>query len=219
MSDGVAHPPDEVVPSLGHGDLEPGLRRESIEHVDARRARLPVVEAHAAAEPRDRLLAGRPAHLGMVDPRHGVSRVHERRRERAVVREEEEPGRVQIEPPDRVEPLAGAPDEIAHRRPALGIVERAHDAARLVEDDRPPPAHAHGLPVDRDPVAGRVGATPELADRLVVHGDAARGDEGLGLAARGDARRAQDLLEALRRRPTTPPRTAATRGSPARPPA
>jgi hypothetical protein len=138
MPDGVAHPSHETVPPLGHRDLEPGLRREGPEDADAGGPRLPVVEPDAAAEPYDGGLRRHAAHLRVVDARDRLSRVQEPRREAPVVREQQQPRRIHVEAPDRMQALADAVQEAAHGRAPLGVLERGDDTAGLVEHDRPP---------------------------------------------------------------------------------
>jgi len=156
MPDGVAHAADDSPVPLADGDLEPRLGRQPLEHADvggrgAPRARRR--EMDAPPEARDRRIVGRTADLRMIDARQRPARVEEPRRERAVVREQQEPGRVHVEPADGIEPLAGAADERGHRRPPLGIRHRAHEASRLVQQDRPALARRReALTVHLDPV-------------------------------------------------------------------
>jgi len=198
VADALAHPPDEVPSPLVHSDLEPALRRQPPEDAHPRGRGLSVLQAHAAPEPRDRLLVGLPADLHAIDARYRVAGVQDGGRQPAVVREEEEARRVHVEPADGVEPLAGRLDEGDHRRPALRVVDGAHDAARFVEHDRA--AFRGGtdrLAVHGDRVARRVGPLAELAHDGAVHRDAPRADEVLGAAPRRHAGGAQDLLQPL----------------------
>jgi len=72
--------------------------------VDARWRGLAVLEAHAAAEALQGLGRHGAAHLGAVHAVDGATRVEEPRGQGAVVGEEEEAARVQVEAADRVEP-------------------------------------------------------------------------------------------------------------------
>ena len=198
MADGGAHPPDEVLASFVDGDLEPRLGREPLYDADARGRCLAVLEPDAAPQPDDRFVGRRPAHLRDVDTRDGMAGMEECRRQRPVVRQEQHPRRIEIEPADREEALARLGDQPRDRRPPFGILERAHHAARLVERDRPPtPWRRDALPVDGDDVGAKIGADAELAHHDAVHRDATRRDERLGVAPGGDARPTEQLLQAL----------------------
>jgi len=200
VADGRADTADEVRPALVYRHLEPRLRRELLDDAHARGRGLPVLEPDAAAKARKDVLPGRAAHLHLVDARDGVTRMEERRGERPVVREKQEPGRVHVEPSDGIEPVRGA-DERGDRRTALGVAQRAHDAARLVEDDRPPRADADRVAVDRDPIDTWVRPPTQLAHDGAVHRDTAGADQVLRGAPGRDARGAQDLLEPLATHP------------------
>jgi len=126
--------------------------------------------------------------------------MEEPRGEGAVVGEEEEARRVEIEPADGID-APRARHQRRHRRPPLGVPERAHHAARLVHDDRAAHArHRDALAVERDAIALGIGARAERAHHDAVHRDPAGQDERLRMAPRGHARGAQDLLQALRQR-------------------
>jgi len=205
VADGRAETADEMRPALVDRHLEPGLRRELLDDAHAGRRGLPVLEANTATKPREGVFTRGAAHLHLVDARDGVTRMEERRRERAVVREEEEPGRAHVEAADGIEAV-GRPDERRDRRPALGVAQRADDPARLVEQDRPARADADRVAVDRDRVETRVRPPTQLADDGAVHRHAAGADQVLRGAPRRDARGAKDLLEPL---PTHPARRVA----------
>jgi hypothetical protein len=131
----------------------------------------------------------------VIDAGDGAPRVEQPGGERAVVRQHEEPGRSEVEPPHGIEANAGAGDEVAHRRTALGIGERAHHAARLVQDDRTPRGRGpHPLAVERDLVARGIGACPELAHDGSVDAHPPREDERLRMTPGGDAGGTQYLL-------------------------
>ena len=74
-------------------------------------------------------------------------------RERAVVREQERAGRVDVEPADRDD--AGLVlDELDDRRPALWVARGRDDARRLVQEHVREPLLRDGLAVDEHDRAG-----------------------------------------------------------------
>ncbi len=97
MPDGLAHPAHLPLAALADRDLE----HVGAQAADPRRGGPPVVELDALAQRAQRRVAHRPApHLGPVRARHLVARVHEVVGEVAVVRQQDEPGRVGVEAAD-----------------------------------------------------------------------------------------------------------------------
>ena len=102
----------------------------------------------------------------------------------AVVREEEDAARVDVQPTDRDDPRLVA-DEIDDGRTALGVARRRHDAERLVEEHVGEILLADPLTVDLDDVARRDERVQLAA--LPVHGHAALLDQIVSGASRCDA--------------------------------
>ena len=110
--------------------------------------------------------------------------MHEPVRELAVVREEERPGRVHVEPPDRDDAVL-VRDELDDRGPALRILRGRDDAGGLVQEDVGERLEAHALAVHLDHV-------PALDERrepgdLAVHGHAPGLDQLVGPTAGSDS--------------------------------
>ena len=74
-------------------------------------------------------------------------------------------------------------EQIADRRPTLGIAQRRHEAARLVEHDVHGLVADDALAVDLDLVDARIRLAAELGDDLAVHAHAPIEDDLLGAAA------------------------------------
>ena len=114
MADGLAHPPHLPLAPLVQHELD-AVGREP-PHLGGRG--LAVVERDALAQPPQRGLAHRRvADLDAVDARDLERRVGEPVGELPVVREQEQAGRVGVEPPDRVQALAA---RRSARRPSGG---------------------------------------------------------------------------------------------------
>jgi hypothetical protein len=179
VADRLEHPLHLAVAPLVEHELD--LRRRERAH--ARRRGDPVLEHDALGEPPQRDGRGRAVHVGDVDLLDPVLRVREPVRERAVVREQQRAGGVDVEAPDRDDARL-VPDHVDHRSPPLRVARRRHDPLRLVEQDVPQPLHAHALAVHLHAVGGaHVGV--ELAARA-VHRHAARFDQIVGRTAGGD---------------------------------
>ena len=97
MADRLAHPPHLPVAALVQDELEPGRA----EPADAGRRRDPVLELDPFGERAQRVVVRLLPGLDLVDLLDAVAGMREPVRERAVVREQERAGRVDVEPPDR----------------------------------------------------------------------------------------------------------------------
>ena len=105
-------------------------------------------------------------------------------RERAVVREQERAGRVDVEPPDRNDPRLVL-DELDDGRPAVRVARGRDHARGLVQEHVGELLPATGSPSTStsSPGSTNVFSSPRLAVDL----HPARLDQLVGLAARGDA--------------------------------
>ncbi len=108
VADRLRHPPDLAVAPLADRDLDPALSARA----RPAPARRPVLELDAPrrsrSRSRPRSAAAQPHPVGPLD---AVARMGEPVRELAVVRQQDQPGRVGVEAADRIEPPLG-------RRPA-----------------------------------------------------------------------------------------------------
>lgn len=111
----------------------------------------------------------------------------------AVVRQEQQAGRVAIEAADRNDPL-GDIDQVEDGATTPLVARRRDVAIGLVEQDVAPPLVLQRLPIDPDILALRVDLNAQLGDDLAVDGHPALTDQVFRLAARGDAVRCQDTL-------------------------
>jgi hypothetical protein len=188
MADGVAQPAHETPPPLANRHLEPGLRRQALEHPHRSHGRWTVVEADPVGEAMPRRGRRRSPHLRPVDAGHALPRMGERRGEGSVIREEQEPGRLQVESADGIDARTDAGHERANGGTPLGVVERRHDPARLVQHDGPRRGPPQGLSIHRDHVDVRIGARPQRGDRGPVDAHPPGTDQRLRRAPRGDPR-------------------------------
>jgi hypothetical protein len=129
------------------------LRRDA---VHLRGPRRPAVDLDAPAPALEVRVGDNARHFGDVDLRRFLARVQEPEREVAVVREEQRPRRAEIEPPDRHDAGPRSLQVVGYRGPALRIGHRAHDVARLVEDEVHEWFAADRTSVDLDAAPGLV---------------------------------------------------------------
>lgn len=102
--------------------------------------------------------------------------------ELAVVREQEQPLGVAIEPADRVEPL-GRLHQLHDRRAVAVIAGCRYESTGLIEHHIAAALRTHHLAIDSDLVIDRIGFGSELRHGRAVHGNAARDDHLLGDAS------------------------------------
>jgi hypothetical protein len=190
MADRVEHLPDLPVASLANGDaqrrLSPWLsgRRK---HFDLRRLRAPAVDRHAPRQAFDIVEIWRAEHPHFVDARHPVTGMGELRRQFAVVGQQEEPLRLEIESADRVDVFPDAAQQIHHRLTTVGVRTGGDVAARLVQQHVAVTLRQLDTAAIDPDVVRDIRLRPQLPHGRAVDGDPALEDQLLRGAARGDA--------------------------------
>ena len=97
-------------------DVSPSVRR-SAQQLDVRRAGAAALDDDAARQPIDVVRVGHAEHLRFVHALDLVPGMGQRGGEIAVVGQNQQPFRIEIEPADRVDVLAHAFQQIEHGRP------------------------------------------------------------------------------------------------------
>jgi len=179
MSDRLAHAAHLAVPALVEHQLEAGRA----EAADARRRRDAVLELDALREQLQRLVRRLAPRLDLVDLLDAVARVCEPVGERAVVREQEDAGGVDVEPPHRHDARLVL-DEIDDGRPPLRVAGGRDDTRRLVQQHVGELLPRNRLAVDEHLVSG-LDERVQLAGRP-IHLHPPGLDQLVGLAARRD---------------------------------
>src|SRR5436190_4842847 len=129
MADRLAHPPHLALAALVDRELE----HAGADLADLRGRGPAVLELHALAQALECTVLDEPAvHLGDVGARDLVARVHQPVGQLAVVGEQDQPGRIGVEPADRVQPNAGI-HELGHDGAAVRVARGRDDAGGLVE--------------------------------------------------------------------------------------
>ena len=93
VSDGGEHPLHLVLTAFVEGQLQTGRRKT----LSLGRRRRSIVQLDASAQRLESFVRGLALDLDLVDLVHLVARVHEPVRKRAVIRQEEDAGRVRVE--------------------------------------------------------------------------------------------------------------------------
>jgi hypothetical protein len=122
----------EMRPAFGDTDLQPRLRWQRLQHPDRCRRREASVKPDAAFEPSQLTCLGTACDLCLIGALDPVAWVHQSVSERAIVGQQKQPGRCQVEAADRE--YAGGPSrqQVADRVPPLRVLEGRDHAARLV---------------------------------------------------------------------------------------
>ena len=149
MADGLAHPPYLAVAALVQDELEAGRA----EAANAGGRRHPVLQLDTLGQRAQRLVVRLLPGLDLVDLLDAVARVGEPMRERAVVRQEQRTGRVDVQPANGHDARSML-DEIDDGGAPLRVAGGRDDAGRLVQEHVRELLLCDRLPVDFDAVGG-----------------------------------------------------------------
>ena len=139
------------------------------EHSDLSRIGAPAVDHQATREPIEIVRVGDAEHPRFVHARDVVARMREPRRQIAVVGQQEQAFRIEVEPADRVDVLADAAQKVDDCRPLLRIRSRRHVTAGLVQQQIPVLLSFDAPAVDTNVVVRGVGLGSQLAHRGAVY--------------------------------------------------
>src|SRR5216684_2151384 len=198
---------DLAVLALMQAHREPGVAALlAIEH-GADRPIGHAVEGDARLERGEPRRIDGPVDAHAIAPEPTAHRQLQRARQLAVIGEQQQPFRSEVEPADRDHPRQLRRQAIEHRRAAPLVAMRGDEAGGLVIAPEPRRLRrGEGLAVDAD--VARLGDRERRAGQhLAVDGDAAFGDPALGIAARAQPGARQPLgdpLSLFRRRPDHP---------------
>ncbi len=184
VAHGLAHVPHLARPSLVQHKRQHRLvvsRAEAgIDQLHLSGGRAPPLNHESTPKPIDGMPVWCAPDPSVVLPFHFVSRVQQALGQFAVIRQDQQAFRIEVQPPDRVD-VAGHPlQQIQHRWTMLRIGAGGDVPARLVQQQIPPllrdpdPGAIH-----TDVVGGRVCLLAEFENRAAVHGDASLCDERL----------------------------------------
>ena len=181
VPDRLEHPVDLTVPPLVNGDFDDAiLCPRDCAHLRGRGA--PLGEPDPRREPDEVLVCHRPIHGDEIGLPDLVPGVHHRVRKIAVVGQDQDTRRVAVEAADRINALVDA-DVITNGAPPPLVVDGRDGVSRLVEEYVHFRIEDDDLSaVKKDRVGRGLNPGAKVVDHLVIHGDAARGDEFIRLA-------------------------------------
>ena len=135
MPDRFAHPAHFTVVTLTNDELQPRLALTSALDAHLGGGGDSLVQAHAARQPRERVGSGCAFHLDPVRLANAIARMGQPQRQLAIVRQQQKPGRMEVEAPNREHAPAHVRQQLAHRRPPFRIRKGRHDPDGLVEEN------------------------------------------------------------------------------------
>jgi hypothetical protein len=199
VADCVEHVPDLPVAPFSHGDAQLGAAfLPARQQLDLGGLRATAVDRHAPGETFDVVPIGDAHHEHVVDASDAMTRVRELRGEIAVVGQQQQSVRIEIEAPDGVHVFTNAVQQVDDRRPPLRVRSRRDISARLVKEKVPVPIGELDSPaVHAHIVVRRVRFGSELAHRDAVDRDPPLDHQLLGCATRRDTRPGQNFLQSF----------------------
>ena len=190
---------DQVRPTFGHDDANPGVLLRSLEHIGLGGPGHAVLEPDTFDHPLQGLRRRRPLHLREVRPANLELRMGERMRQFAIVGHDQRAFGVEVESPDREHTNAHVADVVGHSGAALRVLHGGDHADRLVQQQvRLLLGHFDEGSIHSDQVSARLHLRAELPHGDVVHGHAALGDELFCVTARGNPCARKEFLKAFR---------------------
>jgi hypothetical protein len=191
------HAVDLAVLALVDRDRDPrvlALARQLL-HLGGERLR-PVVELDAVAQPLEVLGGQLAVHLDVIRLGHVAGRREETRRELAVVGEQQDAFRVEVEAPHRLHRHGEVRQIVHHRRPTAIVRDGGDAGLRLVEQDVERVERDDGLAIEVHLIDVGVDLGAQDGDDVAVDGDASCCDQILGFASGGNARSREVALQA-----------------------
>jgi hypothetical protein len=195
-ADGLHHAPHNVIQPLVQDNLDHDTLARFPHQANLVRDNGAAVDFEAPAQDFE-LAFARPLvgddviFLGQAKPR-----VHHPVRDVTIVREQDEPLRIAIEPTDRVNTLRDIHE--VHDGPAAAFVlDGGDEAGWFVEQDEARFLAAQGFAIDADMIRRRIDARSENGHNLAVDRHATGGDHRFRRPPRGNAATGEDALQAF----------------------
>jgi hypothetical protein len=203
VADRLAHPTHLAVPPFAQRNLQTCVRFSTslLNSADAHagRHRPAAVDDDAARQASKVAGVGLTQQAGIIDALEFVPRMADALGKIAIIREQQQPFRVVVEPADRIEVAfhPGSCEKVDDRLTPLRIRSRAHHATRLVHQEVASGGclRADASAVDADVIVLGIGLGSELGHDLPVHFHAALAHQRLGGAPRCDTGVRQNLLK------------------------
>jgi len=187
MADPVHHTPDLSLPALVYGDLYPGVRFFLADLPDPCRGGLPVIKIDPLRQFFQRRIVQLALDLHQIGLRQFMTGVRDKMRKIPVVREQQHPLGVIIQPADGIDTGPDAFQEVLHQGPFLRVGHRRNIARGLVQHDVGLGlSGVDELAVDLDMVFPGVRLGAEFGHYFAVHAHPALKNDILGSAPRSN---------------------------------
>lgn len=167
-SHSLDHAPHLTVSAFGQRDLQKRLGIRIANSGHRRRPGWPILENDALPQLRQRRIVqfrGAFDEIRLLDVILGIRQAFGKLR---IVRQNQQPARIHVQPPDRRQKLAHAVQQIVDRLAALRIPIRGHITLRLVEQHIPGARPAQRASIDFDPVPRQVDPLIGILDHLAI---------------------------------------------------
>ena len=198
MTNRLEHPLDQMVSSFGHHNTNPAIFFSSIDHFDRNCPGSSVFERDPSLQSTECLILRSSPDLGKIDSRDGESRMGEDVGKIPVVRENEQPLRVEIQSADRVDPPLYPFEEVHHGRSFLGIFDRRQNVFRFVEkDDNLRLKPGKPLPVNFNEIFRGIGFEAHGFNHVTIDRYPSLENHLLRFSPRGDSGLGQNFLYSL----------------------
>jgi excinuclease ABC subunit C len=204
MTDRFAHVAHLPVPPFfdddRHDRVIPILRVDDIQELHLGRTRAASVNDNPFREPVQIVLIGHAENLHLVFALDLVTGMRQAGREITVARQQQQPFRLVVEPPNRIYVVAYSTfrQQVDDGRPSLRIGAADDITARFVEKKiKAASGTLEPATIDPNVVGVGIGLRSELGDRLTVYADAPVSDVGLCRTARGNTSGRKDFLKPL----------------------
>jgi hypothetical protein len=180
---GFTEPPHLAIAPFAQGELEPSLVAFEAQPTNFGGRRRAAINLDALAPIEQLVVLHEALHFGDVYLLRLVARVSERVRKIPVVRAQECAARMEIQAAHRDHAHADGAQQLGDGRAPLWIAQRAHDTARLVQNDVYQRLRHQTIAIDLDFRPSRVDTNAQFVDHAAVDLHAALGDQLLCRAA------------------------------------
>jgi len=183
--------------AFGHPHLQPCFRGQHFQHADGCGPREAAIKANAALDPCQLALLGTARDFRFIGALDSVARMHQPVSEFAIIGQQKQPTRRQIEAADRKYARAPFWQQVADRVSTFRVPQGGDHAAGLVQEDVRRGFGAQGRSVQGDAIDPGPHPATQIVDPRPVDRDSALPDELFGGATGRNARPREHLLEAL----------------------
>lgn len=202
VTDFFKEPADFAILSFTQHHFENRAAALALQHFRVLHFELALGEPQSLLDGHQRIASGDAGHMNVIGAIDAVLRMRQLLGEIAVVGDNKQPGAAFVQTADREQARPAGGEEINDAGAALGILHRAQDARRLIEDESLLGLHLEPFAVEANVLLLRFDLGAEFIDRLPIDGDSPARHQGFAFPACPDAALGEEPLQTdgLRRR-------------------